>query len=94
MERRSRDVIACKCGKNSNEEVVPLADKWYHLFIKDLKSYSIVGIIPGELADLKKDSMQRKFLIDASRCEEALVYTLGIIDVQDIIIAKECLDCA
>lgn len=94
LERRSRCVVVCTCRGYSNEASVPLADKWYRLHIQDLASYNVGGIKSGKLAALNRDSSKRNFLIDASRCEEALVYVLGIIDVQALIIAEECLSCA
>ena len=92
LERRSRSVIKCSCRKYSNEVAVPITEKWYHLLIQDLKSYSFGDMKPGKLANLKRED--RNFLIDASQSEDALIYVLGIIDAHRIIIAQECLECA
>lgn len=92
LQRLSRNIVPCSCGGFSNE-VTPLqSENWYHLRIADLSSYAIEDNRPGKLADLKKADLN--FLIDASQSEEVLIYVLGIVDANRVIIAKECLNCA
>ncbi|KAI0427513.1 hypothetical protein F5Y09DRAFT_344621 [Xylaria sp. FL1042] len=92
LERRSRNIIKCSCQRYSNQASVPIAEKWYRLDIDDLKSYRAADMSPGKLVDLQSEKMN--FLIDASSSEDALVYVLGIVDAQRIVIAEECLECA
>ncbi|KAJ0106937.1 hypothetical protein J7T55_011032 [Diaporthe amygdali] len=94
LRRRGHNIGVCTCGARSNEASVPLKEKWCRLQVGDLPHYHIGGAKPGSLANLSQDTSKRNFLIDASRCEEALVYVFGIIDVNKVIVAQECLECA
>jgi hypothetical protein len=53
LQRRSRNIVACSCGRNSNEVTVPTSENWYHLLIADLSSYTWSNMKPGKLANLK-----------------------------------------
>ncbi|KAK3983800.1 hypothetical protein QBC44DRAFT_391434 [Cladorrhinum sp. PSN332] len=95
LQRMSRCVVTCSdsCERRSNEAALPSGQGgwWYRLYIASLRPNNL-KLKPGQQAKLKRNG--RSFLIDASQCQEAFVYVLGIIDTDRIVIAQDCLECA
>lgn len=93
LTRLSLNVSRCSCIKHSGQIGVPASEKWYHLHLDELSTYRF-ATMKGRRADLDKDVRNLNFLINASQCEDASTYVLGLISAQQIVIAKDCLECA
>ncbi|KAK4200377.1 hypothetical protein QBC40DRAFT_326871 [Triangularia verruculosa] len=93
LSRLGRCVINCSCG-GSIDAAALKEDlySWQRLSLKDLEAFVRRGTPKRRLADVTK--AHENFIIDASQCPEALVYVLGVLHANVIIVTQKCLACA
>jgi hypothetical protein len=91
LDRVAYNTIECSCSKHMDEVTVPLAERWQHVRLHQLKRTLFKGM-SIKRADLT--GANNKILIDASGSESATIYALGIVHTRQLGIATDCLDCA
>lgn len=96
LSRLGRCMVNCSCRGEMNETALKEALAsliWHRLNIEDLKSSVQRRSVKPIIAD-RGSGVGGGFIIDASQCPEALVYVLGILKADAIVVTEGCLVCA
>jgi hypothetical protein len=90
LDRLACKTVNCSCNHRTFQVTVPLAERWQHISLFQLKRNTHFK----GLSMLRADVEHCRSLIDASDSDLATLYALGILHSENLAVVTTCLACA